>query len=164
MRRALTTLVVIAAGLAAATAAPAATTTPKGLWATINICDTETSPNDMGVRASIPGDGDHTRMYIRITPQYYDRPNQTWSGVKGYPSSGWIYAGSGLYKRAERGFTFEFDAPQNGATLLLRGAVDFKWVKKHHTVRTFHLVTKGGHPGTVGADPKDYSAPVCNIT
>jgi len=163
MRRALTTAVVVACGLTAASAAPAATT-PKNLWATINICDTENNPNAMGVRASIPGDGDHTRMYMRFRAQYYDRPNQVWSDVKGSPVSQWFYAGSGLHKRAERGYTFTFDPPQGGTTLTLRGSVDFKWTKRHHIVRSAHLVTKTGHPGTIGADPKDFSAALCNIT
>lgn len=163
MRRALTTCLALACGLTAASAAPAATRL-KDLWATINICDTQDHPNEMGVRASIPGDGDHTRMYMRFHAQYYDRPNQVWSDVKGAPASPWYYAGSGMYKRAERGYTFSFDPPQGGTTLTLRGSVDFKWVKKHHTIRTARQVTKTGHPGTLGADPKDFSAALCNIT
>lgn len=163
MRRALTMCLVLACGLAAAVAAPAATKKPKDLWATINICDTANHPNDMGVRASIPGDGDHTRMYMRFHAQYYDHQNQAWPEVKGSPSK-WFYAGSGIYRRAERGYTFSFEPPQGGSTLTLRGSVDFKWVKKHHTIRTARQVTKTGHPGTLGADPKDFSAALCNIS
>ena len=163
MRRALTTCLVVACGLAAASAAPAATT-PKDLWATINICDTTGHPNEMGVRASIPGDADHTRMYMRFSAQYYDRKNQLWSDVTGSGVSKWRSLGSGDHRSAQSGYTFGFDPPAAGKTFTLRGAVDFKWTKGRRVVRTAHLVTKSGHPRTPGADPKTYSASLCEIS
>jgi hypothetical protein len=143
-----------------ASAAPA----PKGLWATVNICDTPNHPDMMGVRASMPGDADHTKMYMRFIAQYYSSSTQLWYEVPKNGISKWIFVGSGLYALRQGGYTFGFDPPMAGNAFVLRGAVDFKWVKKGRTVRTAHVVTRGGHPGTTGADPKGYSAPLCKIT
>lgn len=159
--------IVTALACCAAAAGPAlaqTTPAPKDLWATVNLCDTATHNNMMGVRASMPGDGEGTKMYMRFTAQYYDRTNQLWSDVRGSGVSNWIYVGSGNFARRQGGYTFAFDPPTTGKTFVLRGAVDFKWTKGRRIVRTAHVLTKGGHPNTPGADPKAYSASLCNIT
>jgi hypothetical protein len=162
MTRPLLTAIALAACLFAA--APAASAPrPKDLWATVNLCDTEIHGNMMGVRASMPGDAKHTKMYMRFVAQYYDRSRQIWSDVKGSGISKWIYVGSGDFARREGGYTFAFDPPKAGKTFVLRGAVDFKWTKGRRISRTAHVNTKGGHPNTKGADPKEYSASLCEI-
>lgn len=118
----------------------------------------------MGVRASMPGDANHTKMYMRFIAQYYDRSKQLWSEVKGNGVSRWIYVGPGKYAHLQSGYTFAFDAPAGGKTFVLRGAVDYKWTKGRRIVRTAHLLTKGGHPNTKGADPKAFSAGICEIS
>jgi hypothetical protein len=137
---------------------------PKDLWATVNVCDTSIHENMMGVRASMPGDGEHTKMSMRFVAQYYDRTHQLWSEVKGSGISKWIYVGSGDFARRQGGYTFAFDAPGSGKTFVLRGTVDFKWTKGRRIVRTAHLNTKSGHPNTKGADPTAYSAGLCEIS
>lgn len=156
----------LAVAFCAVAALPAsAAKRPKDLWATVNVCDTDKYSNMMGVRASMPGDGAHTKMYMRFVAQYYDRTQQLWSEVKGSGISKWIYVGSGDFARRQGGYTFAFDAPSAGKTFVLRGAVDYKWVnRKGRVVRTAHLNTKGGHPNTKGADPATYSAGLCEIT
>jgi len=163
MSRVFVTAAVLACCAVAALPASAAKA-PKDLWATVNVCDTAVHANMMGVRASMPGDGDRTKMYMRFIAQYYDRSRQLWSEVKGSGVSGWIYVGSGVYARRQGGYTFAFDPPAGGKTFVLRGAVDYKWTKGRRIVRTAHVLTKSGHPGTDGADPKSYSASLCEIT
>jgi hypothetical protein len=153
----------VACCAAAALPAAAATKPIKDLWATVNICDTPTHDNMMGVRASMPGDGEHTKMYMRFTAQYYDPGNQAWPTVKQNGVSDWIYVGSGDYARRQAGFTFAF-RPLNGETFELRGVVDFKWTKGRRIVRTAHVLTKGGHPNTKAADPKNYSSALCQMS
>ena len=162
MIRVFATALVLACCMTAAIPASGARR-PKDLWATVNVCDTKVHDNMMGVRASMPGDGDRTKMYMRFGAQYYDRSRQLWSVVKGSGISKWIYVGSGIYARRQAGYTFAFDPPASGKTFVLRGAVDYKWVKGRRIVRTAHVVTKSGHPGTKGADPKGYSASLCEI-
>ena len=162
MIRVFATALVLACCAAAAVPALGASR-PKDLWATVNVCDTSLHDNMMGVRASMPGDGDHTKMYMRFVAQYYDRSRQLWSPVKGSGISKWIYVGSGIYARRQAGYTFAFDPPASGKTFVLRGAVDYKWTKGRRIVRTAHVITKSGHPGTKGADPTAYSASLCEI-
>jgi hypothetical protein len=144
-------------------ALPASAKPAADLWATVNVCDTTVHDNMMGVRASMPGDGDHTKMYMRFVAQYYDRAKQLWSEVQGSGVSKWIYVGSGQFARRQAGYTFAFDAPAGGKTFMLRGAVDYKWTKGRRIVRTAHLLTKSGHPNTKGADPSAFSAGLCAI-
>ena len=164
MTRVFAIVSVVACCAVAALPAAAFQKLPKDLWATVNVCDTQAHDNMMGVRASMPGDAEHTRMYMRFVAQYYDRSKQLWSEVTGSGVSKWIFVGSGQFARRQGGYTFAFDAPTGGKTFILRGAVDFKWTKGRRIVRTAHVLTKGGHPNTVGADPKSYSAALCDIT
>jgi hypothetical protein len=163
MSRFFATAVVLACSLAVATPTSAATRS-KDLWATVNVCNTPTYPNKMGVRASMPGDGNRTKMYMRFTAQYYDRTHQLWSDVKQNGVSKWIYVGSGIYRWRQAGYTFAFVHPAGGEVFTLRGAVDYKWTKGRRIVRTARVVTKAGHAGTSGADPVDYSAALCEIS
>jgi hypothetical protein len=144
-----------------AVAAPADARKVKDLWATVNVCDTPKSPNDMGVRARIPGDGTRRRMYMRFTAQY--RTAGKWRRVAG-GRSGWMLAGSALFRYKELGYTFSIDAPKPGASYLLRGLVQFEWrVKKTGKVaRRTHRFTESGHP-TKFSEPSKFSAARCRI-
>src|SRR3954470_5000169 len=163
MTRVFATLAVVACCVAGAMPASAAKR-PKDLWATVNVCDTSLHENMMGVRASMPGDAAHTKMYMRFVAQYYERSKQLWSEVKGSGISKWIYVGSGQFARRQGGYTFAFDPPGAGKTSVLRGAVVFKWTKGRRIVRTAHIFTKSGHPNAKGADPSAYSASLCEIS
>ena len=144
-------------------AAPAGSARSSNLWATVNVCDTANSPNAMGVRARMPGDGRRHRMYMRFRAQFKNVKGQ-WVRVSGKGASHWLYAGSALFKTQELGYTFSFDAPNAGSSYLMRGLVQFQWrTKKGTIVRRTHLYTTAGHP-THGADPKDFSAAHCTIS
>jgi hypothetical protein len=151
---------------ASASAAPP----PKGLWATVNICDTPSWPNYMGVRASMPGNGTRQKMYMRFHAQFYDSTKKQWFKVKGIGASPWLLAGSARFKTRQAGYNFSF-APRS-TPFTLRGVVDFQWREKRRTksgkrrfvvVRTLHANTKGEHVAP-GADPPGYSSGTCEIT
>jgi hypothetical protein len=97
------------------------------LWATVNRCDTPSSPNQMGVRASMPGNGLRQRMYMRFRAQYWDGAAEAWRPVSGVGVSPWRYAGSARYRSSQAGWTFEFDQPASGRTYTLRGVVEYQW-------------------------------------
>jgi hypothetical protein len=146
---------------ALALAAPASAARSHNLWATVNVCDTKASPNDMGVRARMPGDGRRHVMYMRFSAQF--QSGKTWKPVAGKGASHWLYAGSSLFRTQELGYTFSFDAPNAGSSYVMRGLVQFQWrTKRGRVLRRTHLYTEAGHP-TKGADPKRYSAAHCNI-
>jgi hypothetical protein len=158
------TLAVAACFLAATSPAGAAQKPPKDLWATVNICDTAAHPDRMGVRASMPGDGARTTMYMRFAAQYYERSKQAWLDVKGAGGlSKWIKVGSGRFARRQAGYTFGFE-PTKGKKFTLRGVVLFEWRRGKTVVRSARVNTKGGHPNTTTADPQSYSASLCDIS
>ena len=163
-----TTLTALLFALAALTLVPAlAAAKTKNLWATVNICDTRHHPDSMGLRARMPGNGTHQRMYVRFVAQYRD--GKRWRRAKNtHPR--WQLVGSAAYAWKEAGRTFGFEKPDPGVSYLMRGYVQFQWRKKrkHHrgwrVVRRAHRVTTGGHHGTDESDPKGYSAARCRIS
>src|SRR2546423_9995370 len=156
----------IVALAAACFAAPVpATADARGLgdlWATVNVCDTPKSPNEMGVRARMPGDGTRRRMYMRFTAQF--RSGGKWRVVSGHGRSRWLLAGSARFRNEEMGYTFGFSAPQPGTGYVMRGLVQFEWRKSAHgkVERRAHRFTEAGHP-TTESDPKGFSAATCRI-
>jgi hypothetical protein len=161
MRRVL--LVSAAAVACSLAAAPAGSARSSNLWATVNVCDTAGSPNSMGVRARMPGDGRRHRMYMRFTAQFKNSKGK-WVAVSGKGASRWLYAGSALFKTQELGYTFSFDEPRPGSGYVMRGLVQFQWrTKANKVIRRTHLHTEAGHP-THGADPKSFSAARCTIS
>jgi hypothetical protein len=135
----------------------------KDLWATVNVCDTAKSPNQMGVRARMPGDGTRRRMYMRFTAQF--RSGGKWKVVSGHGRSKWMLAGSARYQNEEIGYTFGFDPPAAGTGYLLRGLVQFEWRKTAHgrVERRASRYTTAGHP-TSESQPKGFSAARCRIS
>jgi hypothetical protein len=141
------------------------------LWATVNICDTLRHPNQMGVQASMPGNGTRERMYMRFRAQFFNATKNKWFNVKGNADSGWVLAGSARFVSREAGWTFSFDAPTTGASFTLRGLVNFQWrIRKRVDgkprtviVRRSKEITQGGQKSPVGADPPGYSSGTCEI-
>ena len=114
----------------AVTAAPstaAAAAAAPALWATVNICDTQATPNSMGVRASMPGNRTSQRMFMRFSAEYWSRASQGWTPVAGAGRSQWVYAGPAKLGRRQAGWTFAFGAPPVGVTFTMRAHVEFEW-------------------------------------
>jgi hypothetical protein len=143
----------------------------ESLWATVNICDTERSPDSMGVRASMPGTGRRQRMYMRFTALYYSGSAQAWLAVPGAGESPWVYAGSARYAQGQAGWTFTFSAPPAGATFTMRGVVEYEWRARRRggrrarwtAVRRRSRVTRTGVEGVDGGDPPGTSKALCLI-
>ena len=159
--------IVLAAALAAAAAASAEEPrrgAPKEPWATVNVCDTQAHPNEMGIRAAMQGLARRTRMLMRFRVQYKG-PNGTWQLVEGdFADSGWRKVASGRRGEHDAGHTFSFDAPPaDRGAYELRGVVSFQWRRGGRVVERDRRNTEAGHPGTVGADPAAFSAAICLI-
>ena len=141
------------------------------LWATVNVCDTKKAENTLGVRARMPGNGTHQRMWMRFRVQYLSTQTSKWSYVRDGGLSPWIEAGSARFAFKETGYEFSFDPPTAGSTFTLRGVVEFQWRAKHHdkhgkVVETVaqrkRKFTEAGHR-TKDADPTGFSAKSCEI-
>src|SRR3954467_14708094 len=116
----------LALALLAAPAAAEARPNPAP-WATVNSCDTPSSPDAMGVRAAMPGDGTRERMYVRFTAQFYSRTRGRWLTAAGSGQSPWLYVGLARYRSLQAGWTFAFAPPPQGAVFRMRALAEFEW-------------------------------------
>lgn len=149
--------------------------TPR-LWATVNICDTATSPDSMGIRAGMPGNASGQRMFMRFRAEYWSRSLQDWAPVAGVGgASPWVYAGPARYGRRQSGWTFQFAPPPEGVTFTMRAIVEFEWRKRvevgtarrkgfrSRVVRSVSRTSETGIGGVDGGDPAGTSKAMCLI-
>jgi hypothetical protein len=158
MRAPLAACLAITAALAAPAAAAARPAEADRLWATVNVCDTAKHPNEVGIRASMPGTPRGTSRRMRFRVQWRD--GDRWRYVAG-ADSGWrrVQRAEGL--AVESGWSFEFAPPSRAITF--RGVVRFRWQRGGRVVSRASEITENGHRSTVGADHEDYSAANCSI-
>jgi hypothetical protein len=160
--------------LLALLAAPAAQGANRNLWATVNICDTPGSPNSMGVRAAMPGDGSRDRMYVRFAAQFYSHSRQRWLSVGGRGRSPWLYVGRARSRSLQAGWTFPFAPPPAGRIYRVRSLAVFEWRQRRRRARSRRTrevvirrrkrVTRAGVRGAQGGDPVGTSRASCDIT
>ena len=149
------------AALAALSVPAAAAARPAGadrLWATVNVCDTAKHPNEVGIRASMPGTPRDAGRKMRFRVQWRD--GDRWRYVTG-ADSGWRTLKRAGGRAIESGWSFEFEPPSKPITF--RGVVRFRWVRGGRVVARAVEITETGHRSTAGADPEGYSAATCSI-
>jgi hypothetical protein len=159
-------LLALLASFAVATPAGAATRKPLRAWATVNVCDTAAHPNAIGVRASMPGARrKQVRLFVRFRVQWHDDTDGLWHNLLSGGDSGFQALGRVKATAArESGQVFRYQPPKEGATLLLRGRVDFEWRIGRTVVHREAVLTAKGHKSAAGSDPKGYSAATCTLT
>jgi hypothetical protein len=157
------------------------------LWATVNVCDTDGSPDAMGVRASMPGNGRRNQlMFMRFSAQWWSGSAQQWLDVPGGVSP-WQRAGSARYVARQAGYTFDFVTPPAGRGYLLRGNVELQWRAPHKpqvarrdrwsaavsrpvamprwtVAKRSTVFTRTGIKGVDGGDPPGTSKAICLIS
>jgi hypothetical protein len=153
----------------------------RPFWATVNICDTAGSPNALGVRTSVPGNGTGERIWARYTAQWWSGAAQEWKTVGGSGATDWVYIGNADMSARQAGWTFRFVQPPSGTTYVMRGVVQFEWrhevgsARRAHRARKAHraqrvavvrertLLTETGMRDVQGGDPAGTSKAMCLI-
>jgi hypothetical protein len=147
----------------------------RPFWATVNICDTSGSPNALGIRTSVPGNGSGERIWARYTAQWWSGASQEWKTVGGSGVTDWVYVGQADMSARQSGWTFRFVQPPTGATYVMRGVVEFQWrdeveaarrarrAQRASVVRERTLLTETGMKGVQGGDPAGTSKAMCLI-
>jgi hypothetical protein len=107
----------------------------RPLWATVNICDTKGSPNALGVRTSVPGNGTSQRIFARYTAQWWSGEQQEWLTVGGSGVTDWIFVGDADMSSRQAGWTFRFVQPPQGTTYVMRAVVELQWREAAQTAR-----------------------------
>jgi hypothetical protein len=150
----------------------------RPFWATVNICDTSASPNALGVRTSVPGNGSDERIWTRYTAQWWSSAAQEWKTVGGSGVTDWVYIGAADMSARQSGWTFRFVQPPAGSTYVMRGVAEFQWrdevgsarrarrarrAQRVAVVRQRTLLTETGMQGVQGGDPAGTSKAMCLI-
>ena len=150
-------------------AAPAAASAARGPWATVNVCDTASNPDTIGIRGSMPAQiatrPPAGELFMRFQVQY-QRSDGSWRFLSAGSDSGFIDIGRARGRGARQaGHSFVVTPPRAGNVYTLRGLVTFDWRAKDGTVvRRLRKRTTAGHRSTAGADPAGFSAAECTIT
>ena len=177
---ALRTLAVTAAALSAATlAVPAlgastpSSSTPNTslrsllssheLWATIDVCDTPHHRNTVGVRGSMPGDGNtHDKMYMSFRLQYLNTANSLWVDLPASTHPTFVPVGAGTTAR-QGGTSFQLVPVAGKPGVRMRGVVSFQWRRGKKVLQSTSRPTTPKHKSLAGAEPKGYSSATCLI-
>lgn len=132
------------------------------LWATIDVCNPPDQHDTVGVRGSMPGDGQvHDTMFMRFRLQYMDATLKRWVDLAN-AASGFLPVGPSRSAR-QAGRSFVLFPPAGGSAFTLRGVVSFQWRRGSKALATVSRSTKPGHQSLAGADPKNFSAATCRI-
>ena len=123
----------------------------RKLWATVNICDTASHPNEIGIRAALPA----RAVLLRFRVQYRDSADGRWRWVRG-ANSRWHKAPQGAPVGLElRGRRRRHADPARRRELPLE--------RREGKVVRRTRITEVGHRSSAGADPADFSAATCRI-
>jgi hypothetical protein len=134
------------------------------LWATVNICDTPSNPDAIGIRGSMPGSGrSGEQMYMRFRVQYYSRSENRWHNITRGADSGWVAVGAARFRVRQAGWSFRFVPPGDGSSHFLRGVAAFEWRRGDRVVNHAQERTTARHRSAAGADPPGYSSSNCEI-
>jgi hypothetical protein len=145
------------------TAAQTALLASKELWATIDVCNPADQPDTLGVRGSMPGDGNaRDRMFMSFKLQYLNATSKRWVDLASDSHASFVAVGGGGSSRQD-GSSFEITPVAGKPAFELRGVVDFEWKHAGKVMLAVSRATTASHRSLAGADPAGYSAASCSI-
>jgi hypothetical protein len=163
-RRVTGALVLAAAVLPIAVADAQRAVDDPRLWATVNVCDTERWPDNIGIRGSMAGTGAAGEtMWMRFQVQFQSPDDGKWHFVGEGGDSGFVAVGPTRPRARQAGRSFRI-SPKNGEPVVLRGRVSFEWRVRDVVTQRAKLLTRKGHKSSAGSDPPGYTASTCTVT
>jgi hypothetical protein len=135
----------------------------KELWATIDVCSPTDQPNTVGIRGSMPGDGQsRERMYMSFRLQYLDPASKRWLDLSHGATPQFVAVGAAGSAR-QGGRSFQLVPVAGKPAFTLRGVVDFQWRRGARVLQSAARTTTAGHQSLAGADPATFTAATCLI-
>ena len=135
----------------------------RKLWATIDVCNPSDQPDMVGIRGSMPGDGQPGEiMYMRFRLQYLDSTTKRFIDLANGVAPRFVTVGPARSAR-EAGRSFQLVPVAGGPAVRLRGVVTFQWRRGRTVVESISRPTTAGHQSVAGADPLGFSAATCSI-
>ena len=134
----------------------------KRLWATVDVCNTASHPDTIGIRGSMPGTGDkHESLFMSFIVEYRS-PTGHWHYFGSGGQSHYVAVGDGSANARQAGQNFKLD-PNLKSAQTLRGVVLFQWRLHGKVVTSTVRSTSSGHDPAAGSDPPGFSAAFCKI-
>lgn len=153
----------VARGAATKTVPAHALDRSRELWATIDVCSPPEELNTVGVRGSMPGDGQaRDTMYMSFRLQYEDGATGKWIDLESVTAPVFVAVGTGKTAR-QAGRSFQLVPVAGKPPFTLRGVVSFQWRHGTTIVHTVSRPTTTGQLSLAGADPAGFSAAACVI-
>jgi hypothetical protein len=135
--------------------------TSHELWGTIDVCNPPDQPNEVGIRGSMPSDGQTgDKMYMSFRLQYLSA-SKRWVDLAGAATPHFVSVGRATARQGGRSFQL-MPVPGKPATTL-RGVVEFQWRRGRTVLLKTSRPTTAGHQALAGADPAGFSAASCLI-
>jgi hypothetical protein len=136
----------------------------RELWATIDVCNPPDQPNTVGVRGSMPGDGQaHDRMYMSFRLQYEDSTTGQWIDLSSASAAPTFVSIGAASSARQAGRSFQLVPVAGKPAFTLRGVVSFQWRRGATVVHAVSRPTTAGQQSLAGADPAGFSAATCLI-
>ena len=136
--------------------------TSAQLWATIDVCNAPNQPDIVGVRGSMPGDGQSGQiMFMRFRLQYM-AAGKHWVDLTTEAGSSWVAVGRAKATR-QAGRSFQLVPVPGKPAFVLRGVVSFQWRQGATVVTSVSKATTAGRQSLAGADPAGFSSASCSI-
>jgi hypothetical protein len=172
MRAALVTTVLAAAALATSPPAPAVAVSAAklaaavrqaerspSLWATINICDSHTYPDTVGVRGQMPTLGVPASLSMVVQVDYWATGKRRFVPIQSKTATMALSLGRASSGLQQDGAVFPFKAQR----ALFSATVTFTWSRGGKVIgQTERRTTAGHHDADFGSPPR-YSAAQCRI-
>ncbi|MGH2896587.1 MAG: hypothetical protein ACRDPM_25415 [Solirubrobacteraceae bacterium] len=171
MRAALVTTVLAAAVLVAARPASAGVGPGRiaravrsaeqshSLWATVNICDSRSFRNDIGVRGQMPTLGFSSSLYMVIQVNYWAKGQHRFLPIQSGLASTRLSLGSTSRGLQQDGAVFPFRAH----TGLLNATFTFIWTRGGKVIGQTVRRTTAGHTDADHGSPPHHSTAQCRI-
>lgn len=130
----------------------------SSLWATVNICNSKTHPDTLGIRGQMPTLGFASWLSMSIQLNYYSKTKKRFVPA---PSAGQKLIRLGRLSTGlqQDGATFAFK-PHAG---LFNATVQFIWRRSGKLLGQTTKTTTAGHPNADFGSPAHYSARQCRI-
>ncbi len=133
------------------------------LWATINVCSPSDQPDTVGIRGSMPGNGQAGEtMYMSFRLQYLSSATKRFVDLVTGSAPRFVAVGSAKLA-LEAGRSFQLVPVPGKPAFKLRGVVSFQWRKGTRVLESLSRATTAGHKSVSGADPPHFSAATCSI-
>jgi len=133
------------------------------LWATIDVCNPYDQPDTVGIRGSMPGNGQSgVSMYMRFRLQYLESATKHWVDLSNGATPNFVAVG-GAKSARQAGRSFQLVPVPGKPAFVLRGVVNFQWRRGTTVVESLSRATTAGHQSLAGADPPGFSAATCSI-